>query len=380
MAPPAHDLGPLTIECEFCEARHWISEMAIGTNQQFELCCKKGDVALDKLRVPPPFLRALLEGDDPRARSFRRNIRAYNSALAFTSVSYTKDARTDLSRGLHCFQIHGELFHYQGPLEPGPQQAPAFAQLFFYDPDYATDVRLQHRPSLDRTILRGLHGMLADYNPLIRIYKTARERLASQTGHFRILLNPQMRLLLQSGADRCRENLPTATELTGILPDEFADKSRRDILLAVREPGRTGPHLYQITVTHAAYMPLHYMLLFLYSEYRWHYEMPLQDTRRIRSRTRLEQRPFYRFYLHVRNREAATLFWACRLFQQYIVDAFVACETTALDWLRRHQDKIRADVYNGLVDTLIRADVSPTDLGRCFVLPSSFTGGDRFMQ
>jgi len=352
----------------------------MGTNQHFELCCKRGDVVLDKLRAPPPFLRALFEGDDPRARSFRQNIRAYNSALAFTSISYTKDTRTDLSRGLHCFQIHGELFHYQGPLEPGPQEVPAFAQLFFYDPAYATDLRLQHRPQLDRTILRGLHEMLTDYNPFIRIYKTARERLASQTGHFRILLNPQMRLILQSGADRRRENLPTATELAGILSDEFTDESRRDILLAVREPGRNGPQLHRVAVTHAAYMPLHYVLLFPYGEHGWHYTLQLRDARRTRQRTRLEQRPFYRFRLHIRDREPSPLFWACRLFQQYIIDAFVACETTALDWLRAHQDKIRADVYNGLVDTLIREDVSPADLGRRFILPSSFTGGDRFMQ
>jgi hypothetical protein len=99
-------------------------------------------VVLERLQTPPRFLWTLLREDDPRARSFRQNIRAYNSALAFTSVSYTKDTRTDLSRGLHCFQIHGELFHYQGPLEPGPQQAPTFAQLFFYDPDYATDIRV----------------------------------------------------------------------------------------------------------------------------------------------------------------------------------------------------------------------------------------------
>ena len=111
---PAHDLGPMNIECEFCEAKHWVSEAVMGTNQHFELCCKRGDVVLDKLRAPPPFLRALFEGDDPRARNFRQNIRAYNSVLAFTSISYTKDTCTDLSRGLHCFQIHGELFHYQG--------------------------------------------------------------------------------------------------------------------------------------------------------------------------------------------------------------------------------------------------------------------------
>ncbi len=82
-----------------------------------------------------------------------------------------------------------------------------------------------------------------------------------------------MRLVLQSGADYHRENLPTSTELAGILPDEFTDESQWDVLLAVREPGRTSQQLYQVLVTHAAYMPLHYVLLFPYGEYRWHYEI-----------------------------------------------------------------------------------------------------------
>jgi hypothetical protein len=124
---PAHDSGSTSTECECREAKHWISEMVAGTNQQFELCCKRGDAILNQLRAPPPFLQALLKEDNPQARSFHQNIRAYNSALAFTSVSYTKDTRTDLSCGLHCFQIHDKLFHYQGPLQPGSQEAPAFA-------------------------------------------------------------------------------------------------------------------------------------------------------------------------------------------------------------------------------------------------------------
>jgi hypothetical protein len=124
---PAHDLGPMDEECQACGALHWIVESVTGSNQHFELCCKKGDTVLENLRPPPRFLEELLTADNPRARSFRQNIRAYNSALAFTSVSYTKDTRTDLSRGLHCFQIHGELFHYQGPLQPGSQDTPAFA-------------------------------------------------------------------------------------------------------------------------------------------------------------------------------------------------------------------------------------------------------------
>jgi hypothetical protein len=37
----------------------------MGTNQHFKLYYKRGDVVLDKLRAPPPFLRALFKGDDP---------------------------------------------------------------------------------------------------------------------------------------------------------------------------------------------------------------------------------------------------------------------------------------------------------------------------
>jgi hypothetical protein len=53
-----------------------------------------------------------------------------------------------------------------------------------------------------------------------------------------------MRLVLQSGADRRRENLPTTTKLAGILPNKFMDESRRDILLTVREPDHNRSQLH----------------------------------------------------------------------------------------------------------------------------------------
>ena len=71
-----------------------------------------------------------------------------------------------------------------------------------------------------------------------------------------------MHLVMESGADRRRENLLTGNELAVIIPDEFGEQSRRDIVLAVREPGRNHLRLKRIDVTHAAYMPLHYVLLF----------------------------------------------------------------------------------------------------------------------
>ena len=41
---------------------------------------------------------------------------------------------------------------------------------------------------------------------------------------------------------------------------------------------------------------------------------------------------------------------------------------------------MRSDLYNGLADTIIQADVNIERLGQRIVLPSSFTGGDRYMQ
>jgi hypothetical protein len=367
-------------ECEYCCALHFIQEQT-ASDKLFEMCCKRGDAVLDLIRAPPAELRALLEGQDPRGRAFRQNIRAYNGALTFTSMSYTQDRRLDLSGGLHCFQAHGEVFHYQGPLLPGSQELPSFAQLFFYDPEYATNTRATRYPHLDRTVLAELAQMLADCNPFIGIYRTARERLADAPSRpFRLLLNPQMRLVMEAGADRRRENLPTSDEVAVILPDEFTAESRRDIVLAVRDPAQNQPRLTVIDVSHAAYMPLHYVLLFPQGDYGWHYELQLREGQRTRQRLRLEQRPYYRFRLHVRSNEYPALFLSQRLFQQYVVDAFAACETTALQWLRSNQKNIRADVYNGLADTLIRQDIDASEIGRRIILPASFTGSDRYMQ
>lgn len=96
--------------------------------------------------------------------------------------------------------------------------------------------------------------------------------------------------------------------------------------------------------------------------------------------TRLSQRAYYRFRLHVRFGEAKTLFCAQRLFQQYVVDAWAVCDQNKLLWLRTNQSRFRSDLYNGLADTLIQADVNTDAIGRRIILPRSFTGGDRLMQ
>ena len=41
-----------------------------------------------------------------------------------------------------------------------------------------------------------------------------------------------------------------------------------------------------------------------------------------------------------------------RLFQQFAVDTYIKIKSSQLDYIRNHQDDIRADLYQGLVDSL----------------------------
>jgi Helitron helicase-like domain at N-terminus len=126
-------------------------------------------------------------------------------------------------------------------------------------------------------------------------------------------------------------------------------------------------------------MPLHYVLLFPYGDYGWHWGLRLLDRNNIRIRDRLAQRTYYQYCLHTRmNNEA--LFCTGWLFQQFIVDAWAICNQDKLEWLRNHQANIHADLYSGLIDAMLHHDINVNDLGRRVILPSSYIGGDHFMQ
>jgi hypothetical protein len=80
------------------------------------------------------------------------------------------------------------------------------------------------------------------------------------------VLNPQLQLVVKAGANRRCEILPTSNKVTAIIPDEFIDASRCDLVLAVYEAGQDRLRLCKIDVTHLAYMPLYYVLLFPYRD------------------------------------------------------------------------------------------------------------------
>jgi len=152
--------------------------------------------------------------------------------------------------------------------------------------------------------------MLHETNPFIALYKTAKERLAEQDDQnqdVRVILNPQLRLIVEVGADRRRHNLPIVEEVAMIIPTEYGDSTFRDVVLAMRVQAR-GTKFSIINANHAAYMPLHYVILFPRGELGWHWGLELQNRDGNRQKTRMSQRSFYRYRLHTREDETTLLF------------------------------------------------------------------------
>ena len=77
--------------------------------------------------------------------------------------------------GPSSFRIHCILHHLMGALISPDGLQPSFAQLYIYDPEEATNRRVQSNPQLDPAILLDLHTILRGVHPYAPLYKQAYE-------------------------------------------------------------------------------------------------------------------------------------------------------------------------------------------------------------
>ena len=69
-----------------------------------------------------------------------------------------------------------------------------------------------------------------------------------------------------------------------------------------------------------------------------------------------------------------------RLFQQFAVDMYIKVESSRLDYVRNNQKEIRADLYQGLMDSIQAGESRASAVGKRTVFPASFVSGGRNMK
>jgi len=86
---------------------------------------------------------------------------------------------------------------------------------------------------------------------------------------------------------------------------------------------------------------------------------------------------FYAYRLAIKS-EFSVIHKSRKLFQQYLVDAYVKVEAQRLDYIRCIQQQLRVEKYQGLMNQLDEyAEESNLKPGRIAILPSTFQGSPR---
>lgn len=235
---------------------------------------------------------------------------------------------------------------------------------------------------LNRETLADLQEMLHQVNPCVRLYKTASERITQSPA-----VDLRIRLIEARTKDARVYNAPTADEIGAIMVGDGNDgASDCDIVVQAR-----NGFLRRVSALHAAYSPMHYVLLFPDGRDGWHPNIPLNgfgmnfeciDPNAVagkRGSKRVSQAQFYAYLLQERD-EFSILLRGGRLLQEYLVDAYACVEQNRLNYLRMNQKKLRVELYSGLHDALNAGDDNAAEVGRKFILPSSFSGGPRQMK
>lgn len=274
------------------------------------------------------------------------------------------------------FQLKGEVFHRIGSLVPPEGNRPRFAQLYVYDTEHEIDNRLQsfgntNRGFTDRRIVTDLTSMLDQHNELVREFRRVRDVYREQP-----MIPIRLRLLSSRSGDARRYNLPESREIAGLTIGLDEEESEfRDIVVYTRQHGARV-----ISPSHPKVMALHFPILISDGTDGYSNDIPYIEESVISNvRKKVTMREYYAFQLQNREFVYSTILRGGRLFQEYVVKAYCSILEDRFRFIRQNQALFRIEVMHGLEDAIDRGDTNPTHVGKPCMLPSSFTGGPRYM-
>ena len=326
-------------------------------------------------------MRHLLEGTSEQSKNFHNNIRSYNSALAFGSMVAQLDQPP--GHGPYAFKIHGQVYHQISDIHPEPNEKPKYGQLYILDTDMALRERMGQaaNENCDKAIMKKLDEILRINNPFAKSYKMMADIEKEEEQQSEQLNRSPQKLIMifdetnkPTGKIQAKHyNTPTVSEVAAVFLAEDAEITTPYKIVVHQQ----GGGMKTISILDDNCDPLVYPLLFPGGDKGWH---PNIKANKERKRQEISQLEFYSYRLAIRQ-EFSALHLSGKLFQQYLVDSYVKTEQNRLMWVRKNQDTLRAENYQGLAD-FVRSEAYAQGVnpGKITILPSTFPGSVRAMQ
>jgi len=265
--------------------------------------------------------------------------------------------------------VHGRIYHQIGSLLPKEGNDPVYAQIYIYDTDEATAIRLRNANNSGCTEvpMRELSDHISDINPF--------------AGAFKSMYRVMQEILELSKIFECTY-LTTGKKIR-----EGTIYRQRRLLLPFlnQEVGchrhRSGISLFNrlLLMMSRNLDPLAYPILFHNGDFGWYCGIE-QSNSRTNSQKKISQNKYAAYRLSVR--DDTDIFHKCgKLFLQWVVDMYVRIETERLNYIRHHQVELRRDMYLNIYHYVQnQAEENCGIIGRVVVLPSSFIGSPRCMN
>ncbi|KAL5705496.1 DNA helicase [Ranunculus cassubicifolius] len=235
--------------------------------------------------------------------------------------------------------------------------------MYLYDTDHELENRLAENETLDPHVLALLSSILDRHYAFAQVLR--RISLMDNFSDIRQQLKDRR-------PDQHQYNLPTASQVAAILigGDDPSDICERDIIIQTQ-----GGHLLNVHDTAGFYDPLQYPLLHPYGQFGWDVQLHNKFSGSI-----LSCRAYYCYVLQIRAPHKSLLLNSRRLLQQYVVDTYVKISTQQLRYIRDNQVKLRAELYQGLQDSIANSETCASNIGRRVILPASYIGSPRDMH
>ncbi|XP_072087015.1 uncharacterized protein [Arachis hypogaea] len=253
--------------------------------------------------------------------------------FAFTSLGGKVLDSVNDGSGPPQFIITGQNYHQIRSLLPDSGQKPKFAQLYIYD----TQHEIMHRQGIFRQISEIDKELITELLQMIDTHNVIAQKV-----------------------DRRIYNTPSCDEVAALVVGDFDSSDHgRDIIVRSTYP-----------------------LLFPYGEDGYQLNIPYRGQQEgyvPGRRTRVSLREFICFRLQIREQEDGIIHKCRQLFQQFVVDCFTMIESQRLYEIRMKQSTIKGEVLQGMEEAMRRGDDEASSIWTRVILPSSFTGGRRYM-
>ncbi|TVU42279.1 hypothetical protein EJB05_08675, partial [Eragrostis curvula] len=420
-------------DCEHCGAKRFPGEGAA-------FCCREGMVRIHILEVPAEMRRLFTNQTDRDAKYFRKNIRYFNSHFSFTSMGVKLDRRyaTAAGTGIYTFRIQGQIYHRLDQLSHGNYTARNM-QLYIYDNEDDFAHRVKRSPHLDLGLIKLIVRILQG-NPYVGVFRSLGSK--PNLDEYRIELNTkidvdhrrynaptasQVSAIWLEGSDP-KKMFERSVMVCGVSDRPVYIKAyygcydplAYPLFFPGGEAGWNEEILYQETKKKTKTGKKKKKKEDLHEEFPS--AMDIDDEAEADDRTGgqggdpesnkkyVSAREYYAYKIQIRHGEFNVLFYGGRLFQQWLVDMYIKVESMRLNWYslpghlqvnnsitpgvsprsrvsrvtvrdaNRHQKIIRADLYQGVLDTLATGEARASLSGKRIILPRSMTGCDRDVQ